>query len=143
MQQHDMLRRPHPRDGPLELQCFVDRLVDKPLDALLPPRLQGALPESPGKALHTSKADAPNLTAIAIEHLNAGLGEDTLHLLGLSRLIVVVPQHRNDWNLQGRYDLLRQNLRLLREAVIGEIAAQQEDVSAVVNRGKQRLQCTL
>src|SRR5919108_5300222 len=136
MQHHDMLCRPQSRNGALELQRFIDRLVDEPFDALLPSRLQGTLPESPGKALHTSKADPPNLTAIAIEHLNAGLGENTLHLLRLSRLIVVVAQHRNDWDLQGGHDLLRQNLCLLRQAIIGEIAAQQKDVSAVVDRGK-------
>ena len=67
VEQGDELLVAQPRERGLELQRFVDRLADEPLDDLFAPRAERAAPEAAGESLHPGEADAVDLGGLAVE----------------------------------------------------------------------------
>ena len=139
MQHGDFLRRAQPRQRRLELQRLLDRLVDELLDDLLAPRAELPPSEAAAESLHAGEADALDLVHAAVEHGHAGVGEDLHDLVLVAGLEVVIAEDADGRDAQRRGDLLRQDLRLLHRAVVGEIAAHQEHVGLSGGRLEQRV----
>ena len=72
---------------------------------LFAPRAERAPAEAAGEALDAGEADAVDLGRVAVEHGDAGVGEDLLDLVLLARLVVVVAEHADHGNLDDRGDL--------------------------------------
>ena len=102
VQQRDELRRAQPRERRFELQRFVDRLVHELLDDRLAPRAERALAEAAAESLDAGDADAVQLARVAVEHVEAGLGENLPHLVGLSRFEIVIAEHGGHRNPERR-----------------------------------------
>jgi hypothetical protein len=76
---------------------------------------------------------------LAVEDGHASRAEDLGDFVGLARLEVVVPENGDDRQARRR-DLLRERVRLVGQPVIGEVAAQQENVGLRARLGEHRLQ---
>ena len=61
-------------------------------------------------------------------------------LLGLVRLVVVVPEHGHDRDLHAGREVAREHARLLRQPVVGEVAGHDEDIRPVGDLAEERLQ---
>src|SRR5262245_33333800 len=68
MQYGDALRRAQARQRRLQLQRFVQRLLDEALDGLLTPEPECAPAEAAREAFDANKADAMDLIRVAVEH---------------------------------------------------------------------------
>ena len=75
----------------------------------------------------TRDPDAANLAVVAVEDPHRALTQDRRHLLGLARFVVVVAQHRDDRHPR-RGQVMGQELGLLRQAEVGQVAGHQQDV---------------
>jgi hypothetical protein len=111
------------RERALELDRLLGGLVDEVLEALLAPRLERSLAEAAHVAFDACKAHAVQLDAVAVENVDAGRREDLLYLLRAARLVVVVSEHSDDGDALGGLQLGDQQMRLLRQAVVGQIPA--------------------
>src|SRR5947207_4344018 len=129
-----------PGEGRLELERLVHRLSHESLDDFLTPGLERAYPEAAAEALDAGEADALDLARVTIEELHAGLSEDRLDLLRLTGFVVVIPENPHDWNPLGRAELLDEHAGLLREAVVCQVPAQDENVRRSPHGGKERLE---
>ena len=96
MQQRDEVLGPQPGQRRLQLQRFVHRRVDELLDDGFSPRPQRTLAEAAAETLHAGDPDAVDFARIAVEHHDAGVDEDLADLVFLSRLVVVVAEHRDN-----------------------------------------------
>jgi hypothetical protein len=132
-----------PRQGAFELERLVNRLLDKSLGGRLAPRTERRAPKAAGKPLGAGDAGALDLMRLAVEHFHTRLGEDPADLHMLARLVVVITEHSDYRNGDGSGQLSGQNMCFLRQAIVGEITAQQENIRLAVYGGQQRLQRTL
>ena len=86
-----------------------------------------ALAEAAAEPLDAGDADAVHLARVAVEHHDAGVGENLADLVGFARLDVVVAEDRHR-----RYgdasEFACEHPRFLRQAVVGEIAGNQQHV---------------
>ena len=130
------------RERRLELERFLDRLVHEVLDDLLAPRPERAAAESAAEAANAGEADAAKLPRVAVEHVDADVGEDPRDLAFLSGLEVVIPEHGDDGDFRRR-EILREDARLFGQAVVGEIAAQHQHVGRLGDLAEQRLKASL
>src|SRR5262249_36916393 len=92
--------------------------------------------EAAREALRAREADAMDLAAAAVEDAYPGPGEDLRHLGRLSRLVVVIPEHRHDRDARGGPHHLGEHARLFGRAVVGEIAAEKQHVGLLARRGE-------
>ena len=104
-------------------------------------------PSAPGRSRRRNpftpaKPTPLHLAGVAVEHRHAGRFEDVAHLVLFARLEIVVAQHADHRDVD-RAQLPRQDLRLLGQAVIGQVAAQQQHVRRLGRLGQQRLQLAL
>src|SRR5262249_5760777 len=76
VQEHDALRDGQMRQRGFQLQCFVDRFVHEDLDGFFSPCTQRMRSEAARKALDAGKADAPDLTRLAIEYAHTDVFEN-------------------------------------------------------------------
>jgi hypothetical protein len=140
VQQRDATMRAEPRERRLELEGLLDRFLDEPLDRGLAPRPERTAPKAAGKALHAGKAHPVHFRRFAIEHGDPGVGQNPANLILLAALVIVVSKHGDHRNLDRRRQLARQNARFLRQAVVGEIAAQHEHVGGGIDLAEYRLE---
>ena len=96
-------------------------------------------PKPPANPLMPAKPTPWTSRRLAVERDDAGVLEDLDDLRLLVGLEVVVAEDRDDRNLDRRRELLDERARFLGEAVVGQVAAEREDVGRVVDLGKQRL----
>ena len=83
--------------------------------------------EAACEAFRTGEADPGELHRVAVQHLHARLRQDLRDLHLLAGFVVVVAQHAD--HRHPRPDQFAgQHVRLLREAVIGQVTAQRDDV---------------
>ena len=143
MQDGDFLRRRHARQRLLQLQRFFDGLVDEAFDRLLAPGFERVLAEAAAETLGAREADAEHLAALAIEHLNAGVAEKLVQLVLLARVPVVIAEHGDDRYFHGAGQFLEQDLSFFGRAVVGEVAAQEQDVGAVGDLREEGLEGAL
>src|SRR4051812_30997389 len=101
VQERHELRRAKTRESRLELQRLVDRLAHELLDDRLAPRAKRTLAEPAAESLRAGDPNSLQLAGIAVEHDDAGVGQDLAHLRLFSRLDVVVAEHRGNGNSQG------------------------------------------
>ena len=127
MKDRDHVLGAQTRERGFELQRFVETFVDEPLDDVFTPRSEGTTPEPAGEPLHAGEADAVDFRRVAIERDDAGVEQDLAQFVLLVRFEVVVSENGDCRNLQ-RLKLARQRARFIGQAVIGEIAWQDEDV---------------
>ena len=142
VQQRDDLPGAEPRERGFELQRFVHRFVDEGLDDLLAPRAERAPAEAAAEPLHPGDADAQDLAGVAVEHDHPGVGEDLGHLGGLVGFEVVVAEDRGGRNAKRR-QLSCEDLRLLGQAVVGQVSRQQDHISRFGDLREQALQRAL
>ena len=140
VEQRDDVLVAQARERGLELQRFVDRFVHELLDDLFAPRTERPAPEAAGEALDAGEADPEDLGGVAVEHDDAGVLEDPGDLALLARFEVVVAEDGDDRNLDGGKQLLDEAARLFDQAVVGQVAAEDENVGRLANLGEQRLQ---
>ena len=72
---------------------------------------------------------------VAVEHPDAGLAQDLPDLVLLAALEVVVAQHADHRDAHRAVDLARQALRLLGQAVVGQVAAEHQHVRVAAGPG--------
>ncbi len=142
VQQGNQLCRAQPGERRFELQRLVHRFADELLDDGFAPRTERSLPEPAAEALHTGDADAAQLARIAVEDDNSGVGEDLADLIGLARFEIVIPQHRGHWHPQ-RGHFPGEHARLIGQAIVGQVARDQQDVGRLRNPRKERLKSAL
>src|SRR4029079_17219398 len=80
---------------------------------------------------------------IAVEDDDPGVPEDLHDLVLLSRFVVVIPQDADDGDAERSRQLAREHARLLRQAVVRQVAAEDQDVSLGAGRGEDRLERAL
>ena len=102
--------------------------MDELLDDLLAPRAEGAPSEAAAKALDAAESDAFDFDGVSVEHRDAGVGQDLDDLVLLPALEIVIAENANGRDTERGGYVLRKDARLFRSSVVGEIAAQQEDV---------------
>ena len=102
-----MFARAQPRERRLELQRFVHRFAHELLDDRLAPRPERALAEAAAESLDARDPDAAHLARVPVEHGQAAVGENLTHLVGFTRLDIVVAQHGSGGNPQRRRALSR------------------------------------
>ena len=100
-------------------------------------------PKPPAKPFDAREADALYLRGFAVEHGHAGVGEDLADFLRLAPFVVMVSEHGDHRNFHRRGQLARQDPRLIRKAVVGEVAAQHQHVGGVADLAEQWLKRTL
>ena len=128
-----------PRERRFQLQRFVDGFANEPLDDLLAPGSERPPPEAAAKSFHAGKTDAADLDGVAIEHGEARVHEDFPHVVLLIRFVVVIAEHGHHWNLQDTRELAHQCSSFVDKTVVGEVAAQREDVGRLADLGQERL----
>ncbi len=121
---------PHtqPREGRLELERFVQRLMDEALDSLLAPGRQRVPPESAAEAPHPREADAAHLARIPAQHIHANITQNPAHFILLATFKVMVAEHRDHRYLDEAGDLLGQHTGFLRQTVVRQITTDRDDV---------------
>ena len=134
---------PQARQRRLELHRLVHRLLHEHLDRTLAPRTERAASEPSGEPLDAREPDAADFGGLAIEHGDAGLGQNLADLVLPARFVVVIAEHGDDGHLDGRRQLARENPRFVGQPVVGEVAAEHQDVGGAGDLGKQRLKSTL
>ena len=83
-----------------------------------------------------------HFAGFAVEHRDAGAGEDVAHLELLVGFVVVIAEHRDCRHAQRR-QLLRENARFVGKAVIGQVAGQQQEVGGLGDLREERLERAL
>src|SRR5262252_738116 len=96
-----MIRR-QARERGLELERFLNRLVDEVLYDFLTPGPERSAAESPAEPSDPSEANAAKLPRVAVEHVDADVVEDFGDIRFLPRFEVVIPEHRDDGDLRRR-----------------------------------------
>ena len=141
VQQRNPLRRAKARQRGFELQRLVDGLVHELLDDRLSPRSERTRPEPATETLDAGDADALQLAGVTVENGQAGIGQNPAHLILLARLEIVIAEHGDGGNPERR-QLAGQHRRLFRQAVVGEVAGDQQDVGRLRNSGEERKKCS-
>ena len=109
----------------LEFERLVHRLVHELLDDRLAPGAEGARAESAAEPFDPRNADSSELDGVSVEHHHSRVGEDLADFDFLSRLDIVVAEYGRRGHAQ-RDELARKHARLLRSAVVGEVAGKQQ-----------------
>ena len=113
-----------------KLQSLVDGFVDILLDNLFAPRLQDAVVKPATKPFDPGKADTIQFVGFAVEHAHAGVDENAPNFVLLIRLVVMIAKHRQDRHAHaGQFS--HQQLRLFRQAVVGQIATEEQHVRMI------------
>ena len=135
--------RAQPGERRFELERLLDRGGHERLHRAFAPRLQRAGPESSREALGPREAHALHLDRGAVQHRDAGrVGQDPGHLVGGTGFEIMVAEHRDLRQLR-RAELLGEDARLLRGAVVREVAAEDEHVRALRDLREERLEGAL
>ena len=100
MQDGDLLRSAQPGQRCLQLQRFLDGLVDELLENFFSPRSERPSTEAAAESFCAGEADTVNLVGIAIEHRHAGIGHEFRDFVLLAGLIVMIAQHGDGRNTQ-------------------------------------------
>lgn len=139
VQQRDSLRGAKARQRRFELERLVDRLADEGLDARFAPGAERTGAKTAAKAFDARKSDAADLVRVAVENHDPGLGHDRAHFRLLTRLAVMIAKHADHRNRQMLLDLAGEPTGFGRKAVVGEIAADEQDVGVVAESAEERL----
>ena len=99
MQQGHALVGPQAGQRRFELQRFVHRFLYEMFDDLLAPRAECAAAEAARKPFDAREADAVHFGRFAVEDRHARVGEDLGDLVLLPRLVVVVAEDGEDWQV--------------------------------------------
>src|SRR5678815_1008202 len=124
------------RERAFQLECFVHGLAHEVLDDVFAPGPERAASESAAEAFYARKADALHLARVSVEHCDAGVGEDLPNLVGLPGFVVMIPEYRDTRNAKRRGDVAREHARLFRQAVVGQIATEHEDIRSLGDLAK-------
>jgi hypothetical protein len=135
--------RPQPRERGLELQRFVHGLLHEQLDRVLAPGAERAAAEAARETFDAGKAHAFDLRGFAVKHRHTGVDENLPDLVLLARLVIVIPEDCDDRNLDCGRELTGEDARFVRQAVIGEIAAQRQHIRAAADLGEKGLESAL
>lgn len=108
---------------------MIDRFLDKLLDEGFTPCVQHASAEPSSESTNAGKTDAFDFDNGAIEHLNTSGVHDTPNQLHLAGFKVVIPDYGEYWNTNGRANICDEFFCFLSQTVIGQVAAEQQDVS--------------
>jgi hypothetical protein len=73
--------------------------MDKPLDWLLPPRLQCTLAEAASKTFDPGETYATYLSCITVKQYDPGVSQDLLYFFLFSGLVLMIAEHGNDRDL--------------------------------------------
>ena len=87
--------------------------------------------------------DAGDFGGFAVEHRDAGVAKNLANLVLLAGFVVVVAKDGDDRNLDGRGQLARQDARLVRQTVVGEVTAQHQYVGVAGNMREEWLEGAL
>ena len=136
---HTVLRA-QARERGFELERLVDRLVHEVLDAVLAPRRERARSEAAREALHAREADARHFLRVAVEQDHPDVDENLLHLVRITRFEVVVAEHGHHRDPHRLLERGRDDARLFRQPVVGDVAAENEHVRRGRRRREHRLQ---
>src|SRR5690606_23675417 len=99
--------------------------------------------EAAREALHAGKTDPVDLCRIAVEYRDTRILEDGLDLLLPVGLAIVIAQYRDRGDLESVRHLARERSRFVRQAEVGQIARDDEDVRGIRDLREQRLQRAL
>ena len=100
------------------------------------------LPNPPAEPFHAGDADAAHFGRFAVEHRDAGVGEDVSHFILMTGFVVVVAEHGDRRHVE-RGDLAREDPRFVGQTGIGEVAGEQQHVRRCRDLAEQRLKCTV
>ena len=129
-----------PREGRLEFERFVHRLVHELLDDRLAPRPERAAAEAAGETFDAREPDALYFTGVAVEHADSVIDENLLDLAFGAGLEIVIPEDGHDRNPDRDRQVLHEITGFVGGAVVGDIASQHEDVGTCRNLRQQGLQ---
>src|SRR3569833_573297 len=129
----DFLFRLALSEAVIELDRFAFRYFDNGLDSLLAKghQLVGRKPSA--KPLRSRKADSIHLKTVAIKEMNACPAQHAAELVLVSTFVIMVAKHCDHGNV---YMLkhAEDDLHLVRDAVISEVAGDDQRVSQIVDR---------
>jgi hypothetical protein len=109
------------------------------LDDVFTPWTERSPAKAAGESLDPGEPDAEDLGAVAIENGDTCIGENRSHLLLLRRLEIVIAQNGDDGDLEDG-EFANESARFFCETEVGQVAADDEHVGALVDLCEQRLQ---
>lgn len=112
----------------LEPQRLIERFLDKRFHERFAPGVEHPPAESAAKPSDSGEASTADLDRFAIEHGHAAFLQNLTHLLRLTRFEIVVAENADHRHAHRCAQISNQLVRFLGEAVIGQVAAEQENV---------------
>ena len=112
--------------------------MDELLYARLAPRRKDARAESPWKAFDSGKTDSLYFASFAIENADAAALHNVYHFIDLARFLFMIAEHSDDGHALRRFaDIFHQQTCFVRQAVIDDVAAEEQYVGTVGNLTKR------
>jgi hypothetical protein len=133
---HDSPPAVHRAHDVFQPHRFIHRFCNKCLDRRFTERAQHSWTKSAGKALHTDKGYAVNFSGLAIEQVHTRVTKDSFHLVGMSRLVIVVAKDA-DYRDRADTQLFSEDFRLCRSSGISEVTAKDQGAGALGDCLKQ------
>src|SRR5688572_15687186 len=127
------------REGRLELQRFVDRLLHESLDRPFAPRPERPAPEAAAKTLDSGEADAMDLGRFTIEDRHPGVRENLPDFILVAALVIMIAEDGDDGNVHRGGQLSGENACLFRQPVVGEVATEDQDIRAGADLREHRV----
>src|SRR6185503_16333028 len=98
--------------------------------------------EAAPKPADSGKAYALDLDCLAVEHRDSSLFQNLAHQFRLARFEIVIAKHADHRHPDGTAQIDRQFFGFLRQTVVSQIAAQEQDVGLMRNVSEHIMQFT-
>lgn len=128
VEEGDALRGMESAEGALEAEGLVYGFLNESLNEGFAPWIEHQLSEPAAKSADAGESDAVDLGSLAIEDLDAGFLQDIGDVGGVTGFVIVIAQDGEDRNRGVGAEILGEDLGFLDMAVVGEVAAEDENI---------------
>ena len=120
---------------------MIDRFLHELLHQRFAPGVEHAPAKAAGKPAHAGETYSFDFNAFAIKHGRAGLLENIADKPRLTGFKIMIAEDGENRHVHGRAKIDNQLLGFLGEAVIGQVAAEQEDIGFLRALREDIVQC--
>ncbi|MDB6152262.1 MAG: hypothetical protein JWL90_715 [Chthoniobacteraceae bacterium] len=131
MQQHNTLRGMKPGQSLFQPQRVINGFLHEHFNNRLAPGVEHSLTESAAKTRHAREANSLDFHALPIKGNDARFLNNRANFLHVPGFEVVVAQHGHNRNVGIGVEIFGKHLGFLCKAVIGQVAAKQQDIGLV------------
>ena len=124
----------------LEAHGLINRFFNELLHQRFAPGVEHAAPEAAGKPAYAGEADSFDFGALAIEHGDSGLFEHLADEIRLTGFEIMITEHGKNRHVHGRAKIDNQLFGFFGQAIVGQIAAEQEDICLLRAFGEEIVQ---